>query len=70
MHCFVFLKIALITESLTTNITEIWTLPTVGAEMYCKILPVYERLVAHITEIWMLPATYLLMFCQNNLITE
>jgi len=64
------LKIALITERLTTHVTAIWTLPTVRVEMYRKIFPVNERLVAQVTGLLMLPTMYLLMFHQNNLITE
>jgi len=70
MHCLMYLKIALITEGLTTHITAIRMLPTERAEMHCKILPVNERLFAHVTGIWMLPAMYPLMFRQNNLTTK
>jgi len=70
MYAFVFYQANLLSESLITHITDVWTLTTVCTLMFYQNTPLSECLITHIARIRTLSTMYAVMCYQAILTTK
>jgi len=68
MYTMMYLQIFQFPECFITNITAIWTLPSMYTLMYLQRTFVNEFFITHITAIWMLPSMYNLLSFHSALL--